>query len=201
MTWIYLALILAATAAVVAWAIRLQANARRRMMEVWHAFATRHGWRWIEASGPWYRRKSSAIEGSLEGVELRLDTFAVRHGKSSVTYTRASAKLARRVHVDLEATWRNLFTLISEKLGRMSISTGSPEFDRMMYVRSGSQDFARTVLDDETRTRFLKIGRHPDIKVEEDLAKLTWRGAEKDPEVLEASARAVAALALACARV
>lgn len=201
MTWLYLTLILAATAALVAWALRREANARRRRMEVWRSFAQQRGWRWIEASGPWYRRKSSAIEGSIEGVDVRLDTFVVHHGKSSTTYTRASAKLERRVHVGLEATWRNLFTLISEKLGRKSVSTGSREFDEMMFVRSGSHDFARTVLDDEARARFLKIGRHPDIRIEDDLAKITWRGAEKDPAVLEASALAVAALARACGRV
>jgi len=199
--WLVPALVVAAVAALIAWIIRREANSKRKRMSVWRSFAARDGWSWIEASGPWYRRRACAIEGSVEGVDVRLDTYVVHHGKSAVTYTRASAKLERRVHVDLEAGWRNLFTWITEKFGRMSISTGSPEFDQMMYVRSGSQDFARNVLDGEFRTRFLHIGRHADIKIEGDLARITWHGAEKDPAALEASARAVAALARACARV
>ena len=201
MNWLVLALLLAVPVVVVALVLRREAAARRRRMEVWRTFAQQRGWRWIEASGPWYRRRSSAVEGAIEGVEVRIDTYAVRHGKSSVTYTRATAKLLRRVHAELEATWRNLFTWMGEKFGRHSISTGGGEFDQMMFVRSDSQGFARTVLDDDARARILEIGRHPDVRIEGDLARISWHGAEKDPVVLEAAARAVAALVRACARV
>ena len=195
------AILLLGVTAFVVWLLRRGIVAERRRLEGWRAFARDRGWRWVDASGPWYRRQACAIESTVEGVDVRIDTYTVSTGKSAVIYTRATAKLQRRVHVALEASWRNLFTLIAEKLGRTSISTDGGEFDRMMYVRAGSQEFARTVLDAEFRTRFLAIGRQPTIKIEGDLARITWHPAERDPAALEAGARAVAALARACARV
>ena len=201
MNWILLTLFFAAPVVVLTLVLRHQARCCRRRAEVWRSFAQQRGWRWIEASGPWYRRQSGAVEGVIEGVEVRLDMYVVSRGKSSVTYTRATAKLERRVHAGLVATGRNLFSWIGEKFGRRSIPTGGRDFDQRMFVRSESRDFARTVLDEEARRRFLEIDRHPDIRIEDDLARITWRRAEEDPAVLEASARAVAALARACARV
>lgn len=180
--------------------LRRQSANEARRKEAWRAFAESRGFRWIDASGPWYRRQPMAVEGSLDGVALRLDTFVVRHGKSSTTYTRVGARLDRPVRSEIEVHRRSFLTPLAALFGRVSIPSAHMAFDEAMVLRSESRELARAVVDETVRTSLLAIPRRLRLVVEGEVAELRWRGSERDPAVLESATRTVAALARACAR-
>lgn len=199
MPWIALAALLVVVSLVLVVAIRFGAIRKEAFREAWRSFATSRGLRWIEASGPWYRHKSDAIEGSVEDVAIRLDTYVVSTGKTQVTFTRVQCRLGRPFPGKIVAKRRTFLTGIGEKLGRRSLRTGDPTFDGKMVVRSKSGDIALRLFDEKVRSRARAIERPVSIQIAGEEAKAWWRGAETDPSVLDAACNLVAALARASA--
>jgi hypothetical protein len=198
--WLVLALLVAGLAIVIVVAVRYDARRSELRREAWRRFASDRGFRWIEAAGPWYRRIPQAIEGTLEGVAFRLDTFTVSTGKTQVTYTRVKSQLERRFPGKLLATRRTFLTPIGEAVGWKSIRTGDRSFDDRMVVRSKASEATLRALDDEVRLRLGALARSVNLQVADREVKVWWRNAERDPQALEAGCRLVATLARACAK-
>src|SRR5262249_37330715 len=108
--WLAVATLVTILALVLIVAFRYEARWIELFRDPWRGFASSRGFQWIRASGPWYRRKSDAIEASVQGVPLRLDTYVVSTGKSHVTFTRARCELERPVSAKLTISPRTVFT-------------------------------------------------------------------------------------------
>jgi hypothetical protein len=187
-------LVVAAIAAFVATALVFSRRQLQKTSDVWRAFAQRNGFRFTERTGPWYRRRGPMIAGSLDGVELRLDRFVVSSGKQSVVYTRVRGELERSLEQKLVVCRRDWIHRLRYAFGPPAVETGSPTFDARMMLLSDSRDAALELIDGEVRAQLLAFDRRLEIKCEKQEATLVWRAAERDPHVLEAGCRVIAAL-------
>ena len=198
--WIAPVTIVAVVVGIIVFAIRWESGRAIAFREAWSSYALSRGLAYAAASGPWYRRQAAAIEGDVEGVPIRLDTYVVSTGHAHVTYTRVQSRLPRPVHARVCVTPRTVFTGLGERLGRETIRTSDPTFDRAMAVRSKSRETALGAVDDAVRSRTLGIGRKVSMQVEGENLKIWWQGGESSPEILDAASRLAAALARSCAR-
>jgi hypothetical protein len=198
--WVIGSFSIALVVGVIVWAARTQARVGADRREVWRSFARDRDLKWTDAAGPWYRRSPYAIGGVVDGVELRLDTFVVSNGKTSTTFTRVSAGVSNAARARIEVYRRTPFTRLGELLGWKTLPTNHAVFDRQWVVRSKSKDYGRAVIDDDVRQRLLRIPRHVRVKVEDRLVKVTWRGGERVPAVIEEATALAAALVRACGR-
>jgi len=194
MPWIPLAALFTVVALVLVWAFRFDAARRAACRDAWRSFAGSRGLEWIASSGPWYRRDPDAVEGQVDGVRVRLDTFVVSTGKSHTVYTRVRSPLARPFPGKLALGRRSFLTTVAEKLGVRSIPTGDRSFDERMVLRAKDGDAARQLVGEGVRSRARELDRRATIRVAGDEAKITWRGRETDPSALDAACRLAAAL-------
>ncbi len=194
MPWIPLAILVAVMILVIVFASRFQAEQTRRFREAWREFAANRGYAWVQASGPWYRRSTDAIDATIEGEPIRFDTYVVSTGKTTIAYTRVASSLERDVPAKITIAPRSSLTAMGESLGFSTVRTGDASFDARMAVRSKNEAFARRVVDEDVRARALDIGRRIEAKVEGRTAKVAWRAREKDTGTLDAAGRFVAAL-------
>lgn len=192
--WIPLAVFLAVMVLIVVFAFRYRAAETQRFREAWREFAMSRGYAWKDGSGPWYRRPSDSIDATVEGAPVKLDTYVVSTGKSAITFTRVACTLRNAPRAKIHVGRRSLLTVIAERFGSKSVPMGDPAFDRTMAVRSKDSESARRTLDASVRARLLEIPRRVEVKVDGLAAKITWRGAEKDPRVLDAACSTAAAL-------
>lgn len=200
MPWAALAAFAVVVVLALVYAVRHSAARQEEFRQAWRRFATSRGLRYLGPSGPWYRRTPDRIEGRFEGVDLLFDTYVVSTGKSHITFSRVRGELERPVGAKITVGRRTFLTAIEEKLGRASVRTRDGAFDERRVVRSKAGDSALQVLDDDVRARILAFTRSADLEVAGGEAKLTWRGAEADPAVLDAAGGLVASLARACAK-
>jgi hypothetical protein len=199
MPWLAVGVLISFVAVVLVTVIRYSSRQQEIFRSAWRAFASSRGWRWIAAAGPWYRRTSDAIEGSVEDVPVRVDTYVVSTGKSHVTFTRVRSRLERPFPGKVVASPRSFLTGIAEKLGRRSIPTGNADFDQRIVVRSKARDAALALFDERVRERARELERRACIQVSGDEVKIWWRGAETEPRVLDRACSAAAAIVRAAA--
>jgi hypothetical protein len=200
MPWIPLALFGVVMVLVVVFASRYQAEQQERFRQAWREFATSRGFTWTQGSGPWYRRSNDSIDATVEGVPVRLDTYVVSTGKTTVRFTRVTSRLEREVEDRISICRRSIFTGLGERFGRKTLRTSDPAFDRRMAARSRNPGRALRTIDEDFRTRLLEIQRRVQVKVDGASAVVTWHGGEKDPRTLDAACRLAAALSRASAR-
>lgn len=193
-------LVLALLVPVIVLAVRHQRAQDARRLEVWRGFAQDRGLGFVVPTGPWYRRTSTAVEGAVRGVPVRLDTYVVSTGKTHVTFTRVRAPLERDLAARVVVTRRNVFTGWGEALGWKTVPTGDSSFDAKFAARSPSRETAQGVLDDDVRARVAAFPHGLQIHCSGREAKIAWRNAESNPAVLEAGVELGAALGRACAR-
>lgn len=198
--WPAIGALIAFVALVLIAAFRYQARQVELFREAWRGFAASRGYGWVQATGPWYRRKSDAIEGSVEGVPFRLDTYVVSTGKSQTTFTRATCSLERPLAGRLSISPRTVFTAVGEALGRETLRTGDAGFDARASVRSKTPREALALVDETVRSRWRALDRRASLVVDGKEAKLRWHGAEKDAAVLDAACGLLCAIARAPAR-
>jgi hypothetical protein len=198
--WVAIAALVAILVLVLVGAFRYGARRTELFRDAWRAFAATRGFRWTQSTGPWYRRRPDAIEGSVQGVPFRLDTYVVSTGKSQTTFTRATSPLERPVAARLTISPRSFFTTIGERFGMETLRTGDAGFDAKMSVRSKAPREALALVDETVRSRLLALDRRASVVVDGKEAKVRWRGAEKDPTVLDAACEVVSAIARASAR-
>ena len=197
--WIGIGALVVVVTFVVVAAVRYDASRREAFRVAWRGFASSRGFQWIASTGPWYRRTSDAIEGSMQGVALRLDTYVVSTGKSQITYTRVACSLERPFEAKLVVSRRSFLTGIGERFGRKSIRTGDPSFDERWVLRSKARDAALRLVDETVRSRMRALDRRACLQVSGREAKVWWTGRETDPSVLDAACDLVAAVARASA--
>jgi hypothetical protein len=198
--WLVIATLAAIVALVLIVAIRYEARRTESFREAWRAFASSRGFRCVRDSGPWYRRKSDAIEGSIDGVPFRLDTYVVSTGHSHTTFTRATSPLERPVAAKLTISPRTFLTAIGAAFGLKSIRTGDSAFDARMSLRSNAPREALALVDETVRSRLRALDRRASLVVDGKEAKVKWQGAEKDAAVLDAACELVSAVARVSAR-
>ncbi|HEV8113657.1 MAG TPA: hypothetical protein VGR31_12850 [Planctomycetota bacterium] len=199
MPWLAVGLLVSFLAIVLVTAIRYANHRHEIFRNAWRAYASSRGLTWNASSGPWYRRSSHAIEGSVDGVPVRVDTYVVSTGKSTTIFTRVRASLARPSPAKVVATRRNLLTGLAEKLGRRTIASGDSGFDELYALRSKEPATALALFDERARAEARKIGRRVSILVKQGEVKLTWHGMETDPSVLDATCGTASAIARASA--
>lgn len=181
-------------AAIVAAAITITRRSERRLESAWREFAQRSGHEWVEASGPWFKKQSSGVTGTIDGVVFKLDRHYVQAGKSRVAYTRIRGTCSRLIAEKVGVRTLNLANRLNGlfTIGQPVVETGDTSFDARMIVRSKSRDAALSLLDREVRQGLLAFPRALRIDCQDGEAVLTWRGAEREPANLEAGCKLIA---------
>jgi hypothetical protein len=69
-----------------------------------------------------------------------------------------------------------------------------------MVVRARDPEVVRRVIDASVRARILELRPSVTVRIQDQTAKITWRGAEKDPRTLDSACRLAAAISRAGAQ-
>jgi hypothetical protein len=96
------------------------------------------------------------ISGLHHGMQVEVDTFTRRHGKSSTTYTRFHVHFPQNLRLGLQLTTEGFFSGITKAFGAQDIETGGVSFDDGVIVKGADP---RRVLEFLTPTRQERI-RH-----------------------------------------
>lgn len=181
-----------ALAAVIIWLIRRENEQRKLVEDAWRVYATRHHLAWSDASGEWYRRKSYSMTGEIAGVTATFAQYVVSTGKSHVHYTCVATQLARPVPERLIITAKSVLNRLNFAFQGPVVELGSSHGGDQLLVRCRSSDFARSKVDDRLRAALLAIPRQVSIECRDQTAKVSWRGSETDPAVLDQAAALLA---------
>ncbi len=87
-----------------------------------------------------------AIDAPIDGVDVHIDLYTVRHGDSSTTYTRVTAMAETPFGLTLRIHQEGFFSNIGKKLGMQDVAVGHPEFDDLFVVKASDEDLARAWL-------------------------------------------------------
>jgi hypothetical protein len=127
---------------------------RRRAKSAWRAVAMRHGWRFVEADGPWYKRGSWRIKLEVDGVSAVADRVQVGSYRSRIEWTRIRADVS--CPRDFRIVPESFFTRIMRRLARLTeVETGDPTYDRAYVVMCEDGEWLRSHLPKELRDRQL----------------------------------------------
>lgn len=193
-------LVVGASVVLVVWLVRHSHKHEAAVTAAWTEFARRNGYRWIEASGPWYRRVQAHVLGERDGIALVLERFWVSNGKSSTVYTRVRATLRHAPGETLlvrRNTWLNRAgTFFSPP----RVDTGHASFDECWLVRCKSAEVARELIDARARELLLHFQPPGQLEVRGRKLALQWHGSEMSARVLDSALNVVAAVAGAATR-
>lgn len=193
-------LVVVACAAFVVWIVRYSRRQEAALVAVWNEFARRGGHRWIDASGPWYRRVHAHVDGEREGVAFVLERFWVSNGKSSTVYTRVRATLRdgprERVLVRPNSWLHRAITHFAAPRA----TTGDANFDQRWLVRCKAPEVVRKLVDARVRELLLGFKRSAHLDVSAGKLAFWWHGSEADSIVLDRAVDIAVRIAHASAR-
>jgi hypothetical protein len=166
----------------------------RRLIAAWREFAQRNGFELQEKTGPWYARNGPMMTGVVDGVTLVLERHISRRGRSSSEFTRVQTVLDRPLDSKLIVQTRTWSSRIQYQTRPPIIETGSTSFDERMIVRCESRQDVLDLIDSDVSAQLLAFPRRVEIRGESVWISVSWRGAERDPAVLEAGCKLIVAL-------
>lgn len=110
----------------------------------WKRLATDIGAEFIK--GGWLR--SSKVQAQVKQRTVTLDTYTVRHGKSSSTYTRLSSPLQNRDGFEFTVSREGLMGKLGKALGSQDVEIGISDFDSDFLVQGNNENKSRTLFAD-----------------------------------------------------
>ncbi len=161
-------------------------------IHAWEAFARERGYRCSTPSG--YPNDDLAVEASIDGVTIVLSTRRTKKGYIA-TSVRAVARYAMLGRVEIRSThWSD--ALVGVVRGRRRI--GETDLDARLSTFTSAAPLLRALLDPFTieTLRAFRDKERLALVYENGVIALRWFGVEASPQLLEASVRLAAYLAL-----
>jgi len=187
--WLRVAPLVITTAAAlaVAWAIvRWKARDHERRVELWRKFALDNRLQLTVQPDSFLRLGGLTIRGRIGEIELLLETYRVRVGKSTQVWIRAQSKAegqAGRFSIQR----RSLLTRFGGLFGVRGVSIDGADFDQQFLVRSEPIGLAAAALDEPTRKHFARLTQSPRLEYADGNIELNWRcGAESSEQLDDA---------------
>jgi len=177
---------------------------QRRTRLAWRAVAARHGWRLVDAAGPWYNRGSRRIELDIDGVSVIVDSVIIGGYRNRIEQIRIQGDIS--CPHDFRIVQESLYTRIQKRLGRLvKVEIGDSTYDRAYLVMCTAEDWIRQHLPLEVRARQLalramlfaengrlEVRRFPMANNEEDLLSLIQVFADAAAAIRERTAVEIA---------
>jgi hypothetical protein len=134
------------------------------------------------------------ITATIDGVDVKLDTYTVSTGKTSQTYTRIAAKIALGPGVKSQCYRQGFWASIGKLVGMQDVTLGSPAFDADHVVKTENVAVVRRWWTDRTRVLMTTVndGR---LTTDADEVKLVAGGRWREVPKMVAAMRLVGQLA------
>ena len=162
----------------------------------WRAIADARDGVFEEAKIGLWRSTPAAIVVPDGHARVRLDTYIVRTGQSTITFTRARACFAVADAPAFEVRPKGLLATVGELVGMADVQLGGDaRFDEEHTVKCTAADAVREVWTPDAKRALLE--RIPGARVESDGRLITARilGALSDPEKIDGMLALVGELA------
>lgn len=131
-------------------------STERRTKVTWREVADQHGWRFMEAAGPWYNRGSWRIELDIDGVSVVVDWMEVGTYRHRIQLTRILGDIS--CPHDFRIVEESFYTRIQKQFGRLvEIEIGDSTYDLAYLVMCDAEDWLRHHLPSEVRARQLAL--------------------------------------------
>jgi hypothetical protein len=135
------------------------------------------------------------LTGNLGGLPITIDTYVVRSGKNSTTYTRYLVGY-QPLGFDLRLKREHAFSSITKMFGQQDVQIGDDLFDDAFIVKTSDPARARALLTPSVRTGLLRtLASYGTTVVHEDHIITTKVGFESKGEVLKSTAQRMVATA------
>jgi tetratricopeptide (TPR) repeat protein len=158
----------------------------RRTDEAWSSVAQQLGLNFT----PGALFRSRVMEGRLQGLAVRVDTFQRGSGKSSNTYTRFRIRYPRQLGLGLRLTKDSFFSGIGKFFGGQDIELGDAQFDADVIVKATDPEAVRRFLTPPRRLRIHRLlMAHPGVVIDDERVQWEKRGAIRDPDQLASAIR------------
>jgi hypothetical protein len=129
------------------------------------------------------------LNGSLNGIPLRVDSFSRRHGNQSTTYTRYQVRYPS-AGFDFTLRREGGLTKIGHFFGIRDVEVGDPAFDDAFKIQTDDPNRLRLLLTPSVRSGLFRLmASFPPVVVSEDHIGMELPRLEKNPEKLESVIR------------
>ncbi len=162
--------------------------------EAWQAAADRVDGEFVAGK----RSSNDQVHMDHGPWSVRLDTYTVHTGQTSITYTRVRSFYVARTHFTLQISRRNVGTWLAGLFGAYPLVIGDAEMDKKYVVKGSSEPRVRSFLMDTRLRELIKV--QPSLRLEvrrlsrgqrKEMGEgvravaLQTTGVVKDPERLE----------------
>lgn len=113
---------------------------------------------------------------------ITLDTFAVHTGKATIPFTRLRAPFVSKDNFRFKIERRNFFSGIADFLGRKSLSTGYPEFDKYFVIKGKDEYKLKKLFANEVIRELIMSQKEVHLEIKDDES---WFGTKFPSDVDE----------------
>ena len=183
------------------WALRVAAK-RREELELLFADAARQlGGRYTASKRGPFTSRSPKVVSILQDTEVVADTYTVKSGKNSTTYSRVVAPYSFDRGPQLHIRRQHALNTIGKLLGMQDLELGDPAFDEAFMIKGPSAEAVARVLEPEHRLALLHQLPGWWLKSDGSTVKLKRIGRPDSPAELVQAVRVAAAVASADKRI
>ena len=166
-------------------------QSHKRTIETWRRVAAELGINVSAGSG----MSRPTLTGTLAGFPVTIDTYVVRSGKNSTTYTRYLVAYPP-MGFDLQLKREHAFSGITKMFGQQDVEIGDDLFDDAFLVKTSDPNRARALLTPSVRTGLLRmLASYGSTVVHDDHIITTKVGFESKGEVLKSTTQRLVATA------
>jgi hypothetical protein len=172
--------------AVVVFSLRWKRRQHERRVDLWRKFALANQLKLTVKPASWLKFGALQIKGHIGDVELLLETYTVRVGKSHQTWVRANSS-GKGPQGRFTVQCRNLLTRLGGMFGIRGVSLDQGEFDGRFLVRCDPVELAGEVFDTEVRAHYAGLTQSPRLEYSDGSIDLNWMcGAETSEQLDDA---------------
>lgn len=139
--------------------------------EIWQQLAHELNARYTDG-GLWHK---SFVDASVGEWTVRLDTYTVSTGKSTITYTRMRAPYFNKDGFRFKVYRKGLFSGIGKFLGMQDIEIGHPQFDEDFILQGNDETKVRQLLTNSTIRQLFDVQPTISLEVKDDDGWLNGR--------------------------
>ena len=103
--------------------------------------------------------RSCTVDGSVDGVNVIIDTYSTGSGKSRTTWTRFRLRDPKAI-MGAQIAGEGVFSFVGKALKCSVVEIGDPRFDDKVLLRGPSEAELRAVFDQPTREAVRKAVNH-----------------------------------------
>jgi hypothetical protein len=173
--------VIAATFAVFLGIMSLIVRAKRRThdrrVEIWRKFALENRLQLTAEPATWFKLGEARIRGRVGLLDLEIETYRVRVGKSHQVWVRVRARGPGPAGT-FEIRAKDLLARAKALLGGGGVAIDRGPFDERFAVRSSPESLAPDVLGPELRSHFAALTRSPRAEYADGTCELAWYAGE-----------------------